>query len=402
MFLGGQDRGDLNLPWDAFFEFHFIPLFLLAFVAFLSRPSWLTLFLIGSGFVGISTHILSIDPHSAKLVAAVAPLAILAGLGIQQLFSAISRNNSRHNRWMLGICIFYFSWAVWGTYDRVWENYFKIEGIDKIVSRAVTDLTGRYRIYMATYQDFASPETQTLMDEGREVFLLRTDRNPIFLRAGEVPEDLAVLTQMADKKTQDRIQKEFPRVSWSTVKSNREGNPEVLKIGKIAAADVPDIPGKLFEIQKISGSYWVRDYFAARYLLYSGLIAEEDAVPSPYDPVPPDMGGDVVRLSGSFETPSAGTLGLKVTSDNYAILSLDGKTILNFRPWNVEQTVSASAPISSGTHLVSYLAYLHDGNQIPEINLSLNGQPMGLLGAPVVSASSIPDASAFHLGALPR
>ena len=104
-------------------------------------------------------------------------------------------------------CVFYLGWAVWGTYDRVWENYFKIEGIDKIVSRAVIDLSGRYRIYMAAYQDFASPETQTLADEGCELFLLRTDRNPIFLREGEAPMDLAVLTQMADKKVQDRIQK---------------------------------------------------------------------------------------------------------------------------------------------------------------------------------------------------
>ena len=77
-----QDRGDLNLPpWDAFFEFHFVPLFLIGFAAFLSRPSWFTLFLIGAGFVGISTHILSIDPHSAKLVAAVGAFGDSGRLG---------------------------------------------------------------------------------------------------------------------------------------------------------------------------------------------------------------------------------------------------------------------------------------------------------------------------------
>ncbi|HET9870706.1 MAG TPA: hypothetical protein VFR02_09460, partial [bacterium] len=186
MFVGGQDRGDLNLPWDAFFEYHFLPLLLLGLAAFLSRPGWLSLFLVLGGFVGISTHILSIDPHSAKMVAAVAPLAILCGLGIRQLAASLSARSRKVSLGISFAVLAYLGWAVWGTYDRVWGHYFKIGGVDKIVSQAVGDLADRYRLYMGVYRDFASPESQSLLDEGHNVYLLQP-YNPIFLRPGEAP-----------------------------------------------------------------------------------------------------------------------------------------------------------------------------------------------------------------------
>ncbi|HVM32601.1 MAG TPA: hypothetical protein VMU88_05660, partial [bacterium] len=123
LFYGGQDRGDLNLPWDAFYEFHFAPLFMIGLAAFLNRPTWLKLFLLAASFVGISAHVLSIDPHSAKLVAAVAPMAILSGLGLQEFLAELFRRKARLRPWVAGFFVLYLGWAFAGTYDRVWEHY---------------------------------------------------------------------------------------------------------------------------------------------------------------------------------------------------------------------------------------------------------------------------------------
>ncbi|HVM33076.1 MAG TPA: hypothetical protein VMU88_08080 [bacterium] len=200
-------------------------------------------------------------------------------------------------------------------------------------------------------------------------------------------------------KNRDRIQKEFPHTVWSTVKSNREGNPEVLRIAEIPAADVASAPGKLFYFQSISDDDWVRDFTVGSYLLYSGLTAEEDLAKSPYAPIPTDMGGDLVQIRGRVVFPSGGTLRLKVTSANYAILSMDGKTVLDFRPWVNEETMVKTLEVSPGPHLVSYLAFLHMGNEIPQIKMSLNGQPEQLLGAPLETLGEVPaGVSGFHLG----
>ena len=397
MFYGGQDRGDLNLPWDAFFEFHFVPLLVLGLAVFLSRPSWLNGFLLAGGFVGISTHVLSIDPHSAKLVAAIAPLAVLSGLGFKQFYSALCSLNKKSYVFIFGvICFVYLGWATWGTFDRVWKHYFRIQGINNIVGDKVKELAPQNRVYVAIYQDFASPETLALLDQGYDLYILNKE-NPIYVGANEPRKDVAVLMQMADKNTQNSIQRQFNNVSWTVVNSNQEGNPPVLRIAKIPAAEIGPKPEKLFSFQPESG--WLRDYLEGNYVLGAGLIDREDNVDSIYAPIPGDMNGKMVRIHGTFSLGANEKILFKTKAVNDVIFKLDGKEVINLKPFYRTLQASKEMELASGTHSVEYVTYLQFGNDIPQIVMTNNGNDQ-LLGASVNPASAaVPSShSSFNLG----
>ncbi len=379
MFYSGQDRGDLNLPWDAFFEFHFVPLFVLGFVAFLSRPSWLSGFLLAGGFVGISTHVLSIDPHSAKLVAAIAPLSVLAGLGFQQFYSALKSLKTKNYAPVFGIfCLVYFGWAIWGTYDRVWTHYFREERIDHIIGDKVIELAPRNRIYMAVYPDFGSPQTLALLDQGLDLYILGKE-NPIYCGVGQARKDVVVLMHIGDKNTQNLVQEQFKNVSWTVESSNQEGHPEVLRIATIPAAEIGEKPGKLFYFQPEQGLGWFRDYFAGRYVLGAGLIDREEYVDSIYAPIPGDMGGRMVRISGNLNLAADETILFKTKAVNDVILKVDGKDVINLRPFNRTLQASKEMTLAQGPHFIEYVTYLQFSNEIPEVAMTVNGQDQ-LLG----------------------
>ncbi len=338
-------------------------------------------FLLACFFVGISPHVLSIDPHVGKLVGIMAPLSVLGGLGVRQVYSAL-RSFRRGLAILLALLLAaYFGWATRGTYEKVWLKYFNIESADTAAALQVAKYAPRDRVYIALFPFFVSPSTLTVLDQGLDFYSL-TDENSIPLRAGESPKDVVVIMSVNDTKTKGRIESQFKNVSWEDIRLG--GFQDIRQMGRralIPAAEITEEYGKMFYYQRFPAENWTRDYFMGRNILGCGMIEREESVPSPYDPVIPEMGGRLVHLKGSFNQPAEAQVTFKAKTVNHVKLQIDGKEILYLKPYQEVLAGEKKVDLTVGNHTVVYDTYLQE-RAIPEISMWVGGKQIGLLGAP--------------------
>ncbi len=383
IFAEGKD-----LSGDAIFDFHFIPIFILGLVSLLARPNWMKIFLLVCFFAGISPHVLSIDPHVGKLVGIVVPLSVLSGLGVRQICSVLRATREGRSSFMfIFLLIAYFGWAICGTYDKVWKQWFSLESTDRAVSHQVAKYAPQDRVYIALYPYFVSPLTQTVLDQGLDFHSLAAE-NPIPLKTGEAPKDVVVIMSAGDAKTKALIEGQFKNVSWEDIR--RGGYQDILLVGRravIPAAEISEKPGKLFYFQGVPAANWTRDYFMGRAILGYGMIEREESVPSPYDPVPPEMGARLVHLKGSFNLPADARVTLKVAASNHVKLQIDGREILYLKPYQETLSGEKRVDLPAGDHRVVYDTYLQGPREIPEISMWIDGKQVGLMGGPAQNST---------------
>lgn len=394
LFLNGQDRDDMNIPGGGFFDYHFIPIFMLGFASLVAQPNWKKIFLLLGAFVGISPHVLSIDPHSAKLLAAIVPLAVLAGLGAQQFYSTFGANTDHGFRriFLFLFAIFYFTWAIWGSFDQVWNNYFVRNRMDKTVALEVERYYPSKRIYVLMGPGLMSYLSQSLMNQGRDVYQMNAE-NPIILREGETPKDLVIIMASSSPYRQE-IFKQFKNVSWQSLGRRgaaTNGDPEVAGVAIIPASEISEKPGKMFYIKRVPAQYWLRDYFTDHYILGAGLYAQEEGVSSPYDLIPPALGGNAIRIRGIITLASDGPVVFSAKTNNYVLLSLDGKRILRLEPDQKVLSASGTLNLSAGPHEVDYITYLQYDKNVPPVMMTVGKNKTFLMGgtSPVTAVEVI-------------
>ncbi len=381
VFAEGADRGDSNLLHDAFYDFHFIPIFILGMVSLLAQPTWMKTFLLICFFVGISPHVLSIDPHVGKLMGTVAPLSVLAGLGVRQVYSALRTALAGRSGFLFVLLLTaYFGWAFSGTYEKVWVKYFSQESGDRAVSFQAAKYAPQDRVYLVLYQFFASSLSQAILNQGLDVYSLGAE-NPIPLKTGETRKDVVVIMSVKDDKTKALIESQFKNAAWELIRLG--GFQDLRLVGRraiIPAADIPEKPGKLFYFQQVPAANWTRQYLNGRAVLGYGLIDREDIVQSPYDPVPLDMGGRMVHLKGSFNQPADARVTFKVKTCNHVKLQIDGRMILYLKPFQETLSTDKTIFLTAGNHTAVYDTYLECQRAVPEIMMWVSGLPIGLMG----------------------
>ncbi len=380
--MGGE--GDAYLFNGAFFDFHFIPVFILGLVSLLVQPNWMKGFLLLCFFVGISPHVLSTDYNMGKLMGIVAPLSVLAGLGVRQAYSAFRSIRGGHSGILFVLLLTaYFGWAFSGTYHEVWKKYFDMQNLEVTTSLQVAKYAPQDRVYIASFSYFVTGKTQAVLDQGLDYYFLG-DQNPIPVKTGDIPRDVMVFMPVYDAKTKDLIDSQFGNVSWEDIP--QKGFPGLRQERRaiIPAAEIPKEPGKLFYFQRVPDTNWTRDYFMGREILGDGMIEREESVPSPYDPVPPEMGARVVRLKGSFNLPADAQVTFGANTTNHVKLQVDGKEILYLRPYQYLKFLSGEKKVDlkAGNHSVVYDTYLKGPMEIPKILMWVDGRPAGLMGAP--------------------
>ncbi len=375
LFIGGEDRGDMNLSGDAFFDYHFIPVFILGLVSLLVQPNWIKGFLLISGLVGISPHILSIDPHSGKFACCVAPLAVLAGMGVQQVYQALkySFSGARSGFLIFVFFIGYFCWAMVGSSDRVLNTFFTGDRVEKTVSNQVRTLSGSANVYIASYPLFVSGVVQAVLDQGFDVYSMKKS-NPIFLKPGEKTRNAVVLFHLYDKETEALVTREFKNVTWDVIYLGGWPDKRVAcRRAIIPAAEITSIPGGMFYFQTVPETNWTRDYLMGRYILGYGVIELEESRPSPFDPIANAMGGRLVNVRGQFNLPNASRLSFKVNTNDFVRFQIDGQQLIyqtpDWKPILSEKTVK----LGEGIHQVTYDIWLQHDQTIPQVVVSVDG-----------------------------
>ncbi len=378
LFISGEDRGDMNLADDAFFDYHFIPIFIFGWMTVLVKPNWTKGFLLMAALVGISPRILSTELHSGMLIAGVAPLAVLAGMGVQQLYSAAKTAfPNRAFGYLASLPMAaYLVWAMTGIQEKVFNQYFAGDRVEKTVSRQVIEYSSRARVFIADFPLFISPVTQTLFNQGYDFFSLKAT-NPIHLKEGESSKDVVVILSLGDKADKAKIDEQFPKnVSWEVI--NLYGWPDKRPVcwrGIIPASEINEKSNRLFYYQRVPATNWTRDYLVGRHILGYGEIEMEESVPTPYAPVPPAMGGRMVNLRGDLNLPAAGPVDLRVRTNDFVNFKVDGRQLLYLNPDWAPQVAQKRVELSAGTHHVEYDIWLQHEQTVPQIMMSIQGAP---------------------------
>ena len=380
LFVTGDDRADMNVVGDPFFDFHAAVLVLAGLVFAISRFSWTRIFLILCAFTGVVGRILTGDPTSAKLLGALPALLLLSCWGLENWIAA-AFSGPWKKRW-IGLILtvvlgFFWVWEGQGTFERVYVKWWSISSSDVIVYQEISRQIPTKRVYMGVYHGmgFASPAVQGVIFDGQPLYLLGQN-NIIDVTPGEPRQDLAVVISGADKDWAGRLKKDFPHAQWLpqwAFYQTRSDTPFLYTV-VIPEADIPQKPGKLFMLRVVPEHKWLRRVYSNDFGLCRGMILYEDLSES-LNPIPPGMGSHSISAEGDWEVPADGNYTFSVDSANPLQVWVDGDKVLSsvtadwVRPRNVSHTVF----LKKGIHRLRYLTYLRSAALFDRVTI-INSQ----------------------------
>jgi hypothetical protein len=307
-----------------------------------------------------------------------APLAVLAGLGVGQFYSAVKSAFPKGTSTFLAAVVMagYFGWAAWGTYDKAWDNFFKGERVEKTVSLLVKNYSALNHVFIASYPLFVSGATQVLLDQGYDVYSLK-DSNPIYLKPGESPKGAVVLMHIYDLATKAKIESQYKNASVEVINLGgwKDARP-TFRMAIIPASDITEKVGDLFYFQRVPSTNWTRDFLVGRYILGYGVIEMEESVANPYAVIPPPMLGRLVNLRWSFNLPKDSQVTFKVKTNDYVKFQVDGRKLIYLDPGWTPLPGEKRVSLPAGTHQVEYDIWLQHEQAVPQVTVSLDDGPV--------------------------
>jgi len=387
LFLSGEDRGDMNVVGDPFFDFHAIVIIFLGLALAAVKPSWLKTFVVLCAPLGMVPFLLTNDSYSAKLLGTLIPFLLLATLALAKWIDALWSGPKR-TAWMALLLVLglsgFWAWEIQGTYTRVFDKWWTdIVNDDMAVGQVIDEAMADKRVYLVPNTDvipgrrfYSSTNVQAILQDGYPVYLCH-DANPIEVLPGAPRKDVRVVVSGSSVKAMPRLKKEFPKAQWTAHwQFYQDPKREVpfLYCVDIPASEIPDKPGKMFQFRTAPAVGWLRRVYLTGFGLRGGMIDLEGIDPT-INPVPPDWNGRAVSADGEWNAPSDGTYRFSMTNPNLSKVWVDGKILLHNAMEGESNTVSGSVSLKKGDHHVRYFTYLMYGPQFPDVtieNPSLN------------------------------
>jgi hypothetical protein len=383
----GADRIDMGLDGEAFFALAAVAAALLGLVDLCVRPrAWKAVLVVIAAF-GLLPRVLSHDPHTAKLLGVVAPLGLLGAAALDRVVGAAGRlRGGRLWAWTAFLLIL----GLWAWDGRVMAHRFFVR-IPAVASNDSTvhlhsrrDTEAGRRVYLHLANHFYSPATQGVLSDGLEVFMIQ--EQPVLIDLGPtdpVPETV-VYIHGARRDARDRVEREYPGVRWEEVRLYYQGPSDApmmskgyLPPGSIPQVQVGQASPKWIAYRRFSGNSWRRRLFAHRVGLCHGIVEYEDRSEDPLAPIPWNNGSHSAVLEGTVGLPRDGEYVFSVEAANYAVLSVDGKEVLDHRPKKGTETRESRVKLRAGTHRVAYRTFYQYGLDTPQVFVRFPGEPTG-------------------------
>lgn len=375
LFTGGNDRNDMNVIGDPFFELQGAVLALAGLVFAFIRPNWWKTFLVLCALVGILPHLLTVDPQSTKMLGALAPLLLLACMGLDRwmdgCFSGGWRSRLLGALLVLGVCVFW-AWDGWGTYVRVYDKWWNQLCPDVQVYREVKKDINDKRVYLASYHGmgFLSTAVQGVLFDGQPLYDFK-NQNVIEVGADEKRKDVMVIVASMDGDLIARLKKEFPKAQWLPAwmyyQNSATDKPYFFRV-EIPSDQIPEKPGKTFMFRVVPGKNWLRRVYVTYFGLGKGMIQWESLGPA-LNPVPPDSGAHSASADGDWEAPSEGDYTFSVNTPDVMQIWVDGKKVVDSKPTNVLRTVSGTIHLTKGNHSIHCVAFLNIYPYFADVNV---------------------------------
>jgi hypothetical protein len=375
-FYTGDDRADMNVEGDPFFDYHAAVLAFAGLIFVLARPSWKKSLLVLAACVGTVGHVMTVDPTSAKILGALPPLLLLSSWGLASWISASWTGSWKRKGMGVLVTVVLAAFWVWegkGTFERVYVKWWNLIRPDVLVSQEIDKQLPTKRIYMGLFNGlgFASPAVEGVIHDGKPLYVLQ-DTNIIDVLPGEPRKDLSVILSGRDNTWLPRLKKEFPKAQWFPTWEYYQSKADLpcMEDVVIPASDIPKKPGKLFMFRVVPEKKWLRRVYFTYYGLGRGMIQYEDSKAT-LNPLPPGMGAHSVSADGEWDAPADGDYTFSVTSPNVIQLWLDGKKVLSSvrSEDSPVRTVSHSHYLAKGPHQVHYLSFLRANAWFDDIKI---------------------------------
>ncbi|HXL72183.1 MAG TPA: hypothetical protein VN963_01040, partial [bacterium] len=361
LFLWGDDRSDMNLVRDPFFDYHGAVLAVIGLIGFIVRPTWLKTFIFGSIWVGIAAHIMTTgDPTSAKLIGAVPSFFLLTAFVLADCIAKFWETAGQ-KRWMgaffiIGLAMFW-GWAAQGTFERVYVQWFHTQGFNSCLSEAAAQDALDKRVYMGPDPGFGfmSPTTQSVINDEVTVYMLQNE-NPIYVASAQNKKDVVVILSPRSLEIVNRLKKEFPKAEWTPgwreTQSHQE-DPYFYRI-LITADQIPEKKGKFFQYIITNDLMWTRKLYAVRNGLARGMIQYEDMTPT-LNPIWQESGDHSISAEGVWNAPADGDYQFSISTLNVIKFFVDDQTILDLIPKDKVISTNRSIQLKKGPHKIRYL-----------------------------------------------
>lgn len=380
VFVTGEDRSDMNIVRDPFLDYHGAVLIATGLVCAVVRPSWWKTFFFTCAWVGIVPRLLTQDPTSAKLLGGLPSLLLIAAMAFGNWIEC-AWGKIPKTRWMGVLLVFlltlFWAWEIRGTFLRVYEDWWYWLSDDVRIAQEVDKVIHQDRVYLTTVNGFGflSPQTQGVLNDGEPVYLFH-NVNVIDVKPGEPRKDVVVMVSPRSPELVSRLKKDFPGAQWTPAwQYNQKPNvdtPFVYRV-LIPAAQIPEKPGKCFQFRVTPGNSWLRRIYASYYGLCRGVIEWEERVPT-LNPIPEQGGGHSVELGGQWDAPADGTYEFSVATPNFFEIMVDGREILDVKPWGGIQRASGSVSLKKGVHDIRCLVFFNLNRQFPNVNIRKTDQ----------------------------
>jgi len=360
LFLGGGgswDRPDLNILWDAQLDLLSIPVVTLGLAYCLSRPNFLSGWLLISALAAIFPLMTSADAHSVKLLAGLPALLLLGALALGRIgtWFRLAIPGPLAGSVGTGFLVLLWICALGSLHGRIWGAFAQQRDPNMAVALEVLKEPREKRIYFAQVGDFFLPHQQNILLDGREVHSLQAV-NPIHLAQGEGTPSVVVFFPGGEEyeeagPVREELAKEFPGLPWTEFAG--AGWPRKLLRMEIPPERLEARPA-MFPIRRLEGADWKRVFLRETYGLgRGGYVVFEDRVVRPEDPFPRGPRMENCRLQRTLEIPRDGMAEFWVETRSWASLFLDGKVILRSRSSGgseAPQKGSVKVPIKAGVH----------------------------------------------------
>ncbi|HUO58681.1 MAG TPA: hypothetical protein VMV05_10955 [bacterium] len=366
-------------PHDSMYGFFTTAAALLWVAYFLAWPSWFKALFPMLFLVSWIPGMLSFATHSQRLVGATTPFFLAGAWGLDRLWSLFLQ--AKPGKVTNLLCAFGFL-ALGGIQLNQNMKDYQYWMAQRSPNATVYDLAAQelasHTVYMKySTEDFLTKDAMDVLSNGKTVFHLMQEVNPIVLLPGETSRDLAVILYGEDKETQKNLDQEFPDIPWKkSWKHNQHPDQNAyIWYKEIPFEKVKDGHSHLFPVRTASPYTWERFYYG-RFGFGLGMIRYRDRAKLWNDPI--DAKGVIVfthtmRMKADWQVQAGGTYTFSLTTGNPFNLYIDGRLILRNVNREFSNNRTAKEDLSPGLHHVEILNDYVQEDKVPTVKVLTPG-----------------------------
>ncbi len=380
LWAGGQDQPYACLPGESFLDFYsLLPAVLgLAFLA--AKPNRTTALALLCLIAGLAPHVLSGDPHSAKLMGAVAPTCLLGALALDRLFRNLEGNGYGRSVLWAGL-ILYGLLAGSTMVQRFYVRLPAMASTDTtIYRRAKVDVARGRKVLVHLSRGFFPKgddylDSLGVLSDRLGVGLIRNHPLTVWAPPGSAPPDLALYLQASEREAISRARVEFPAAQWEQDSVYHllapMDDPMFYRVyvsgGRIPEASSPGGSGRWIVWAPAPPGAWRRRVFTGRMGLDRGMVDYEDESMEPLTPIPATVDLRSAAFEGNLPVRVTGTYRFSVETGNYVLLKVGGDRVLDLRPDLGPQKASVKKVLEKGEVPVQLVTYYRMGLETPQV-----------------------------------